>query len=127
MRGPRAGRVAASLLVLVVAAGCSVVAPPVALRTAIAPSDICMMALMTGTLARNAETGLGVAGPDAQSVGVEWPFGYAAGNELGKLVLVDASGRVLAREGDEISLGGGLGADDVFIACGGVTVVKPGG
>ena len=84
-----------------------------------------MAALLTGTLARNPDTGVGVAN-GAMQTAVEWPFGYWARNELGRVVLLDMTGTVLAREGDAVSMGGGFAAnDELFYACG-VTVTEPG-
>ena len=46
-------------------------------------------------------------GPTAR----QWPssvFGYTARNQLGTTVLVDEKGKVVAKVGDEISVGGGF-------------------
>jgi hypothetical protein len=114
------------VVALASAAGCagSLLGVNVALRTADAPADACMLALMSGTLAANPQSGLGIDGSEAP-IAVEWPFGYSARNELGKLVLLDETGKVLAREGDEVEIGGGFGANDIWHACAGVTVMKP--
>ena len=89
-----------------------------------------MDALMQGTLARQAQTGLGIADPNGIVLPVQWPFGYSARMELSKIVLVDEKGSVVAREGDEIQVGGGMGAgpapNAVWFACGPVTVSRPG-
>jgi hypothetical protein len=39
------------------------------------------------------------------------------------VVLLDATGKVVAREGDRVAIGGGLGTEDVWYACGPVEVV----
>lgn len=84
------------------------------------------MALMSGTLVRHAESGLAVATGN-EVTPIVWPFGYTARIEIDRAVLVDESGRTVAREGDEIATGGGFAADDAFFtACGGVTVTKSG-
>ncbi len=85
-----------------------------------------MDALMTGTLARHPQSGLGITGTDGQSMAVEWPFRYSARLETGRIVLVDETGKVVAREGDEISVGGGFG-NAFWHACGPVNVNPPGG
>ena len=54
------------------------------------------------------QSGLGVTGADGEAMAVEWPFGYTARNQLGTTVLVDEKGKVVAKVGDEISVGGGL-------------------
>jgi hypothetical protein len=52
------------------------------------------------------------------TIPVLWPSGFAAWREGGRSVLADPFGTVVARDGDVLdSLGGGLGADDVFIIC----------
>ena len=82
-----------------------------------------MDALIGGTLAKNAASGLGIRSADGQSSAVEWPFRYSAGNELGRLVLLDETGKAVAREGDEITVGGGFG-NQLWHACGPVTVTR---
>ena len=110
-------------LVMAFVAGCSL-APSTNLKAAAAEPQACMDALLGGKLTRHAETGLGVTSADGTSTAVEWPFGYTARNELGKLVLLDETGKVVAREGDEITVGGGFG-NTLWHACGGVSVTKP--
>jgi hypothetical protein len=109
-------------LVAVLLAACST-----QLRTATVESEACMLALTSGTLARHPETGLGIAGPEGTVQAVEWPFGYSAWTEVSQTVLVDETGKVIAREGDQIEVGGGLGnGEQLWHACGGVQVVAPG-
>lgn len=109
-------------LVMAFVVGCSL-APSTNLKAAAAEPQACMDALLGGKLTRHAETGLGVTSADGTSTAVEWPFGYTARNELGKLVLLDKTGKVVAREGDEITVGGGFG-NTLWHACGGVNVAK---
>jgi hypothetical protein len=89
-----------------------------------------MEALMGGTLAKHAQTGLGIADQEGAVIPVEWPFGYSAHMEGVKIALVDASGMVVAREGDRIQVGGGMGPgpapNAVWFACGPVQVVGQG-
>ena len=96
-------------------------APAIAITTARVANAICMDALMTGKLARDARTGLGVTGADGQQMAVEWPFGYSARNDGGRLALVDETGEIVAREGDSVQVGGGFG-NVVWHACGPVSV-----
>lgn len=82
-----------------------------------------MDALLGGKLVRNAASGLGVTSADGQAMAVEWPFRYSARKEAGKVALFDETGKVIAREGDEINVGGGFG-NQLWHACGPLTVTK---
>ena len=61
---------------------------------------------------------------------VEWPFRYSARMEGTRIVLLDDRGVVVAREGDRIQVGGGMGPgpapNAVWFACGLVQVTAPG-
>ena len=114
-------RLLVALVLAVNVGGCDLFPVPFALRTAPAPAQACMDALIGGTLVRHAPSGLGIAGDDGPATTVEWPFGYAARDEGGRIALLDDHGRVVAREGDEVMVGGGFGTD-VWHACGPVTV-----
>lgn len=123
-------RLGATLLVAVAITACSGTPaatavptdpPTVAIRTAPVDNDICMDALMSGTLARHAQTGLGITGADGQQMAVEWPFRYSARVDGGRVVLRDETGKVVAREGDRIQAGGGFG-NAVWHACGPVAL-----
>jgi hypothetical protein len=58
---------------------------------------------------------------------VLWPHGYTARREAGGLVLYDAGGSVVAREGDVVSIGGGeTGSDGPWLACGDITAMDSG-
>lgn len=90
----------------------------------------CPAALIRGTLVAHPEWGLAITDTEGMTRKVMWPFGSAARLEGGRLVLLDASGSVLAREGDQIEIGGGesgnnrVGPDGTWIGCGGVKVVE---
>lgn len=76
----------------------------------------CMEALLTGTLAADPNDPSGVwlvAGGERFELG--WPYEFGVRFEP-EGVLVAPGGEVVAREGDEVSLGGG-GVDDVFWVC----------
>lgn len=93
------------------------------IRTAPVEPQACMDALLGGTLARHAQSGLGVASADGQQTAVEWPFRYSARLEGGRVVLLDETGKVVAREGDAITVGGGFGTL-FWHACAPVTVTR---
>ena len=121
----------ALLAVAVLAAtlpACSSVGLPFAIRTAAAEPQACMDALMAGSLERHALTGLGIGVSDVEITPVEWPFGYSARMEVSTIVLVDETGKVVAREHDRVQVGGGMGPgpapNNVWFACGGVSVVS---
>jgi len=84
-----------------------------------------MDALIGGTIVRAAATGLGLRSSDGTLTAVEWPFGSTARIVDGKVELLDETGAVVAREGDEITVGGGFG-NALWHACGPVTLVVAG-
>ncbi|HJP89143.1 MAG TPA: hypothetical protein VJ850_08930 [Candidatus Limnocylindrales bacterium] len=91
---------------------------PVALRTAPVKVDACDMALLAGELVASAQSGLAVRGPE-QVTEVLWPFGYSASREATGLVLRDDTGKIVAHEGQRVTMGGGGGANGLFNACAG--------
>jgi hypothetical protein len=87
--------------------------PPLPLFGPLACND----ALLEGELVADDEFGFVVAHRDGPSP-VTWPHGYVA-RDASRRELVDDSGRVVAREGDMVALGGGYGdAGPGFIVCG---------
>lgn len=115
----RARRLGAGALLVVAIAvtGCTPAAtlPPGAsaveafgIRTAPVEPQACMDALLGGTLVRHVQSGLGVSSEGALTA-VEWPFRYSARLVDGRVVLFDETGRAVAAEGDEITVGGGFG------------------
>jgi hypothetical protein len=102
--------------------GCELVSPAPLLRTAQAPAQVCDAALMFGTLTEHPQSGLGITSTDGQATPVEWPFGYTAREDLGRLALVDETGRVVAHAGDDVTVGGGFGTQ-FWHACGPVSIV----
>ena len=101
-----------------------------AIRTAAAPPQACMEALVTGRLIQVAASGLGLGLVGSPALPVEWPFGWSARVESGRIALLDEKGRVVAREGDQVEMGGGQGAlpglNAIWFTCGPVTVTKAG-
>ena len=106
--------------VALLVAGCAV-----QLRTAPAPVDACDDALIGGRLVTSAQSGLAVVDSTGHVTEVLWPFGYTARRGVSGLELVDEKGAVVAREGDFVEMGGGLGANDVWGACPGSVTVVP--
>lgn len=122
----------AAVSLLIVAAACSPAgsATPAApstqafeLRTAAVKPQACMDALIGGKLARHALSGLGITSADGQQTAIEWPFRYSAWLVDGRVVLLDEIGKRVAREGDEITVGGGFG-NQLWYACAPVTVTR---
>lgn len=79
--------------------------------------DLCPMALAQATLVRNPRTGLGFTSGLGDVRDVVWPAGYTAWIEGGLAVLRDASGELVAREGDIVRSGGGFTTDGRWYAC----------
>jgi hypothetical protein len=96
---------------------------PVALRTAAAKADGCDMAVLAGELVASNQSGLAIRDGD-ELTEVIWPFGYSAARETGGIVLRDDTGKVVGHEGQRVEVGGGLGANGVWAACGAVTEVS---
>lgn len=87
----------------------------------------CWTAVIEGTLVADERWGLALREARGGSViRVLWPYGFAARRAGGGLVLLDASGSVVAHEGDRVSLGGGEAGADTWLACAGIRVVAPG-
>jgi len=82
----------------------------------------CPTALVQGTLVKVDGT-LGVEQvPPGRVMPVAWPIGYGIRDDQGVLVLTRFLVVDVAREGDTVSVGGGMSADDsTFQGCGPVT------
>ena len=86
----------------------------------------CMAALTSGTLVRDATSGVALRDPDGSVRQVVWPYGYTARDDGGRLVVLDASGAVVAHEGDRVSIGGGeIDSRGTWLGCGGTTILTP--
>lgn len=119
-------RVFVAMAVAILVAGCELLPASFLLRTAPAPAQACMDALIVGQLVRHPASGLAIAEPGGgQVTPVEWPFGYSARDEGGRVALLDERGQVVAHEGDEVHVGGGFGTQ-FWHACGPVSVAVPG-
>lgn len=102
----------------------ALVGEPFLIKTPAAEPQACMDALMTGRIVRHPLSGLGIADPNGGNpTPVEWPFGYTARIVAGVVELIDETGRFVAREGDEVSMGGGFG-QQFWHACGPVTAAQ---
>jgi len=113
-------------VVIVVLAFATLACNQLVLRTAVAPASACDAALTAGRLVSSRESGLALTPADGgRNIVVTWPFGYTAGGFVGSLELRDETGRVLAHEGDFVQVGGGMGGDDVWVACAGSISVIP--
>lgn len=77
----------------------------------------CPAALLEGELAADEDVGFVVEAGDF-STPVIWPNGFVA-RDAERRELLDGSGRVVAREGDQVALGGGeSGVSRGFAVCG---------
>ena len=82
---------------------------PVDIRTR-ASNDACLEARVGGILVADDKAGLGFANA-GHPMSVVWPDGFSARREWGRIVLLDARGAVVAREGDRILAAGGTAGD----------------
>ena len=102
-------RIAALALLMAIVAACTV-----QLRTASAPSEACMMALFSGRLVSDPQSGLALQASTGEVTQVLWPYGYSARREpTGGTSLLDEKGNVIAHEGDSLEVGGGMGAQNL--------------
>jgi hypothetical protein len=85
------------------------------------------MARITGRLVADARWGIALQDATGFVHEVIWPYGYAARRDGGRLVLLDAAGRVVAGVGDTVTMGGGeRGSNRAWLACPqGIQVVRP--
>ena len=139
---PIARPVLTILIIAVVLTGCVQGAPSASLaiggspRTTIvlrtlAPEppgtpQACMAALITGTLVRNPTSGVALRDEQGLVRQVVWRYGYGARDNGGRLVVLDASGAVVAHEGDRVSIGGGeIDNKGTWSGCGDTTILAP--
>jgi hypothetical protein len=115
------------------AAACSAAAPSdgdpvlVAIPTAEPPTGqlACMDALLTGQLVVDEEAGVAILAADGTTIVVVWPHGWAAVDHDNARVVVNDQGDPVAQVGDQVAIGGGLGAGDRWYTCGEVTRAVP--
>ena len=93
--------------------------------TASEPASACHLARHEGQIAPNADSGIGTAGTGDTTFSVRWPYGWSGWRNADGVVLLDATGRVVASEGDNVVMGGGIGVDVDFYACSGIEVAAP--
>ena len=78
------------------------------LLTFSAPSTTCLDGEMTGVLATDSRSGVGVmADDDGTLTPVRWPFGWRAVNVDDRVMLIDPAGSVVGGEGDSVTIRGG--------------------
>jgi hypothetical protein len=81
----------------------------------------CMDALLTGQLVADEDAGVAIQAADGATTVVVWPNGWVAVDQGGKRVVVNDRGDPVAQVGDQVAIGGGLGAGDRWYTCGEVT------
>ena len=87
----------------------------------------CPAAVIEGVLVVDAATGVALDDPAGFVRQVIWPHGYS-GRPGTPIAVVDADGNVVAQVGDRVRIGGGeITGDGAWLACGGTTVLGPGG
>lgn len=102
---------------------CAEPAPePVAIPVLTQPPPVdqqaCMSALLTGTLVTDQRWGMAVRASDGSVVKVVWPNGYVGRASGAGVELLNGRGTVVGRAGEQIEVGGGLGTEDAWYACG---------
>ena len=112
--------VVAPAFVFVAIAGCAV---PLETQPR-ADGGICRLARIGGVLVVDPEVGVGLRAANGGVQRVVWPHGYSARRDLAGLALVDADGRTVAREGNEIATAGYTREDGVAYPCGPVEVIR---
>lgn len=109
------------LLFLALVAGCA--GSPPGSSSATASPEACPQALLEGDLLADDASGLVVLPETGFVIEVVWPDGYVVRDASEREVL-DPAGEVVAREGDHVSLGGGMNATGTaFVVCGPISVV----
>ena len=109
---------AATLVACAGPAPADVIPVPTSAPTGLFGPSGCPAALLEGELVADDEFGFVVAHVDGFSSPVTWPHGFFA-RDAPRRELFDASGRLVAREGDHVALGGGEGtAGPGFVVCG---------
>lgn len=91
-------------------------------QTLAPPAEECPAALLEGELLPDDADGFLVSHESGAVTAVVWPDGYRV-RDADVRELLDPDGHVAAREGEFVSLGGGMTADDAaFVVCGPFTV-----
>jgi hypothetical protein len=81
------------------------------------PSASCREALGGGRLVADPRSGLAVADLDGEVTVVRWPLGYTARLEMGRIDLIDPTGRTVAAEGDFVRFAGGSEPSGTWHVC----------
>ena len=99
----------------------------VAIPTAEPPAGevACMDALLTGILVADEDAGVVVQAADGATIIVVWPNGWVAVDRDDQRVVLNDRGDPVAQVGDQVAIGGGLGAGDRWYTCGEVTRGDP--
>ena len=83
----------------------------------------CPAARTEGTLVRHPESGAGLRDNEGAVWQVIWPTEYSAREDVGRLVVVDGAGTVIAHEGDRVEIGGAQ-EGGVWLGCGGMRILN---
>ncbi len=112
------GMLATALLIAACASTQSPTPETITLSTQPPPQSAgCDQALGHGRLVPDPRSGLATAGSDGTAQPVMWPFGFSAVLDDGRIVLLNENGQPIAREGDTVEFGGGLGLNNFFWVC----------
>lgn len=78
------------------------------LLTFSAPSTACLDGTMTGVIATDGRSGLGVQTEDGKLTPVRWPFGWKAAEIDDTVMLINPEGAIVGGEGDTVTITGGI-------------------
>jgi hypothetical protein len=133
MNTASASRLVLACALLLGACSASATDGPVAIKTATHSGGVCQIVGWGGVLVADPTWGLAVMGtepgsdepPNSHRFGVVWPPGYTARREQGVVVVLDAEGRVAAREGQTMISGNPPTSDGVVHPCAPIEIVPP--
>ncbi len=136
VRGLRFRRAVAPVVLALLVAGCSFAAVPTPDPAGIAvptqapqpagTARACPASFIEGRLVADPRWGIALVDNDGTTREVIWPYGYSARRDVAHVVLLDATGSIVAQTGNLVHVDGGeTGADGAWLACGAIVLITP--